>query len=924
MDWIRELFSRCASLWGKGRRDQDLEDEVQAHIELAIADNMRRGMSAAQARTAALRDFGGVTQIKEAYRVQRGITFLDVLMRDLHYSLRRLRKSPGFTFIAVLTLALGIGANTAIFTLVHGILLRSLPVADPSRLYRIGDRNHCCYFSSFESDDGDFDLFSYDLFRRFQDAAPEFEQLAAVQAGGGGFTVRGGTAPAQAMRAEYVSGNYFSVLGVSAYMGRPLAPSDDGSGAAPVIVLSYPAWQREFGGDPGVVGSTVYIQQHSFTVAGVAPPGFYGDRIVPFPPDMWLPLASEPVFEGANSSLLDPDTAWLYAIGRLRPGVNLGSLQTKLSSVLQRWMATRPVFTDQGGAAEIPKQHVVLSHAGGGIQKIQQQTGTGLRMLMVLSSVVLLIACANIANLLLARSMAQRAEIAVRIGLGATRRRIIRQIVTESLILSTVGGVVGLAFAFLGSRAILALAFPLSHNMPISARPSWTVLIFAFVVSVLTGLLFAAAPAWISSGAQPAEAARGNNSSSRDHASLPQRLLLIFQLALSIVLLASAFLATRSLYNLEHQQTGIETANRYAVEIDLKGAGYAPEGLQGIYREMHDGLAALPGIVKVSFARYLPLEGNEWGSCVFVEGRPAPGPNDNCFSDWDRASAQFLGSVGVPIVRGRGFTQDDEASPLPVVLVNQAFVKRFFPNQNPLGQHFGINGPEYSSAFQIVGVFADFKLSDARGEARPLFLRSLGQQYTGYKDVGLGAAEVSGLYLNWMVLQFDRPQPDTEQVVRKTLAKIDPNIPVIRVLPYPNVVAGNFNQDRLIARLTEAFGILALVLASIGLYGVMSYLAVRRTSEIGIRIALGASRSAIISMMVRSAFLQVFAGLAIGIPVSLFAGRMMKHVLYEVKAGDPLALLGATVVLAVCVAIAAIVPAVRAASVDPMHALRAD
>ncbi len=910
--------------WQIRRRDADLERELRSDLELEEEEQRENGLSPEDARYAALRAFGNTALIREQTHAVWSWRWLESLARDLHYSLRRLRNAPGFTCVVVLTLALGIGANTAIFTLVQSILLRSLPVADPARLYRIGDRTHCCYFSSFESDDGDFDLFSYDLFRRFQQAAPEFEQLAAVQAGGGGFSVRWGATPAQELRAEYVSGNYFTTLGLGAYAGRPLSPDDDRIGAAPVVVVSYQAWQKEFGGNPGIVGSTLYIEQHAFMVAGIAPPGFYGDRITPFPPDIWLPLACEPVLEGANSSLLQPDTAWLYAIGRLRSNVNLGSLQTKLSGVLQRWMATRPALTDRGGAAEIPRQHVVLSAAGGGIQKVQQQTGTGLRLLMLLSSVVLLIACANIANLLLVRSMAQRTEIAVRMGLGATRGRIIQQILTESLILSTLGGASGLAIAFLSSHAILALAFPFSQNMPISAGLSWPALIFAFLVSLLTGVLFAAAPAWISSGTQPAEASRGSNSLSRDRASIPQRLLLILQLALSIVLVASAFLTTRSLYNLERQQLGVETADRYMVQIDLNGAGYTSDRLQTVYREMEDRLSALPGVARVSFARYLPLEGNEWGSCVILQGHPVPGPKDNCFSDWNRVSAKFLDSVGVPMVRGRGFTPDDENGPHPVALVNQAFVKRFFLHHDPLGQHFGINGPEYSGAFQIVGVFADFKLSDARGEVRPLFLRPLGQRYLGYKDTSLQAAETSSIYLNRMVLQFNRPQPDTEKLVRNVLEKIDPNIPVLRVLPYPYVVASNFSQERLLARLTEAFGILALMLASVGLYGVISYVAARRTSEIGIRMALGASRAKIIALMLRSACLQVIAGLAIGIPAGLFAGRTMTRLLYEVSGNDPLTFLGATAVLGACVTVAALVPAIRAASVNPMRALRTE
>jgi macrolide transport system ATP-binding/permease protein len=793
--------------WQIKKRNADLKRELRADLELEEEEQRERGLAPDDARYAALRAFGNPTSIREQTHEVWSSIWIESLARDMSYGFRRLRRSPGFASIVVLTLALGTGANTAIFTLVQGILLRSLPVADPSRLYRIGDRMHCCYFNTFESDDGDFDLFSYDLYRRFQEVSPEFEQLAAVQAGGATFTVRRGGAPATAMRAEYVSGNYFTTLGIGAYAGRPLSPNDDRIGAAPALVLSYQAWQREFNGEPGVVGATLYIEKQAFTVAGIAPPGFYGDRIAPFPPDMWAPLASEPLLEEANSSLRQPDTAWLYAVGRLRADVNLDSLQARLSGVLRQWMASRPAFTDHGGAAAIPKQYVVLSPAGGGIQKIQQQTGTGLRILMLLSSVVLLIACANIANLLLARSMAQRAEIAVRIGLGASRGRIIRQIVTESLMLSMMGGAAGLVVALLGNRTILALAFPLSRNMPVAAGPSWIVLLFAISISLLTGLLFAVVPAWVSSGAQPADASRGNNGLSRDRASIPQRLLLVFQLALSIVLLTSASLATRSLYKLEHQRTGIETEDRYTVQIDLKGSGYASDQLDPVYRKIEDGLSALPEIARVTFARYLPLEGNEWGGCVIIKGRPVPAPTDPCFSDWNRVSPTFLDSIGVPVLHGRGFTQEDEVSRLPVALVNQAFVRRFFPNQNPLEQHFGANGADYSDAFEIVGVFADFKLSDARKEAQPLFLRPLGQLYTGYKDPNSQAAEASSLYLNRMVLQFNRPQEDAEPVVRKLMAWIDPNIPVIRVTPYPEVVLGNFNQDRLLARLTEAFGI---------------------------------------------------------------------------------------------------------------------
>ena len=920
----RQLRAFWKYVFRRKQLDLDLDEELQAYVELVAAEKIQAGMSPEEAYRAARRNTDGVEQVKQNVRNIRVGVSLDRLLQDVRFGLRTLARNPAFSLIAVVTLALGIGANVAIFTLVEGILLRSLPVSDPARLYRIGDRTDCCYYDNFENDDGDFDLFSYDLYLRFKQVSPEFEELAAVQAGGGGFSARWGASPAKALRAEYVSGNYFSTLGVGAYAGRPLSASDDKPGAPPVIVLSYEAWQTEFGKDPGVVGSTVYLQQRAFTVAGIAPPGFFGDRVAPYPPDIWLPLASEPAFEGANSSLLQPDTDWLYAVGRVRPGVNLGSTQTKLSLVLRQWLATRPAYTDHGGAVEIPKQHVVLSPAGGGIQKLQRQTGASLRMLMLLSGVVLLIACANIANLLLARGMARRGEIAVRIGLGATRGRVIRQIFTESLILSLIGGIAGLMVAFLGSRMILALAFPIARNMPVSAVPSWPVLAFAFAVSLLTGALFAIAPAWVLSHAQPAEASRGKNSSSRDHASVPQRMLLVFQLALSIVLLVSALMMTRSLYNLEHQNFGFDTANRFALQIDLKGAGYTPEKLPAVYEEIQQRLSALPGMVNTSFARYLPLEGNEWGSCVMVEGHPTPGPNEKCFADWDRVSSHFLDSIGVPIVRGREFAQDDESGQQQVAIVNQTFATRFFHNQNPLGQHFGINGQAYSGTFEIVGVIADFKLSNARADAGPLFLRPLGQRFRGYKEPDLDAAETSSLYLDSMIVQFARPAPNAEKVIRATLAGIDPNLTVGRFTPYGNTVASNFNQDRLIARLTSAFGILALLLASIGLYGVMSYVIARRTIEIGIRMALGASRSTIVSMVLRGALVQVLIGLALGIPASLYISHLMKSLLHQVRGNDLGALLGATAILGLCTGVAATVPALRAASLDPMKALRTE
>jgi macrolide transport system ATP-binding/permease protein len=850
---------------------------------------------------------------------------MNQILQDIRYAVRQLRKSPGFALTAIVTLALGIGANTAIFTLVQGILLRSLPVADPSNLYRIGDTDNCCVNGGFVGDNGDFDIFSYDLYQHFKKSAPEFEQLAAVQSGQPMFSVRHGNALAQELHGEFVTGNLFSTLGIQPFTGRMLSESDDQANAAPVAVLSFRGWQADFGGDPSIVGSTISIQAHPFTVIGIAPPAFFGDRVTDSPAEFWIPVSTMRLIEGENQSILDhPDQHWLYPIGRVRPGTNIAALQSKLSVALRSWLSSREAYTKNGGSTIIPKQHVEVVPAGGGIQNMQQETGKGLKMLMILSSVVLLIACANIANLLLARSTARRADIAVRMAMGAGRTRVIRQAITESVLLSCMGGLAGLAVAYAGSRTILALAFPDARHLPISASPSALVLGFAFLVSLITGVLFGLAPAWLALHAQPAEVLRGVNRTTRDRSSLPQQTLVILQAALSIVLLAGAILMTRSLGNLQNQNFGVATDNRYVMHIDPAGAGYTIDRLPALYRQIEDRFSALPGVAQVSMALYSPLEGDNWGECVIQQGHPAPGPNDRCGSTWDRVSPGFLSSIGVPIVRGRDISPQDTASSQQVAVVNQTFVNRFFPKQDPVGQHFGIDFPQYSGSFEIVGVFRDFKMNNPRSPVRPVFLRPLTQTFTGYKEPPMISGEQGSMFIDAIIVNFSAPQQDADALLRRTLASIDPNLTVVDLRPFHTQVMGNFDQERLVARLTSLFGFLALVLASVGLYGVMAYFVVRRTSEIGIRMALGATRASVIAIVMRGIGIQVAIGLALGIPAALLAGHLMASQLYGVGAYDPWSLAGATVVLVLCAAVAGLVPARRAASIDPMQALRTE
>ena len=851
--------------------------------------------------------------------------FLNNTAQDVRYALRQLRKSPGFALTVIITLALGIGANTAIFTLVQGILLRSLPVNDPKQLYRIGDTDDCCVNGGFSNDNGDFAIFSYDLYQHLRDAAPEFEQLAAVQSGQNSYYVRRGESETQNLRVEYITGNFFSTLGVNAFLGRPLTAADDVPGAAPAVELSYASWQSDFAADPSVVGSTIFIQTHPFTVAGVAPPGFFGDRVTGRPPAIWVPLNDEPLVEGPNSILHHADANWLYPIGRLRPAVSVAALNAKLSESLRQFLYSRPIYAQWGATSEIPKQHVVLSPAGGGIQNLQIQTGQGLRMLMILSTVVLLIACANIANLLLARGTARRADVAVRMAMGAARTRLVRQIITESVILALAGGIAGLVVAYAGAHTILALAFPQARNLPIEASPSLPVLGFAFLVSLLTGVLFGVAPAWLSWHAQPAEVLRGANRSTHDKSLLPQKALVVLQAALSVVLLASAVLLSRSLGKLENQNFGIQTANRYVFSLDPAGAGYTVDRLPVLYREIEDRFSALPGVTSVGLALYSPMEGNNWGEGVWVQGHPAPTPQDReAWATWDRVSPKFLDSVGVPILRGRGITEQDTATSRPVAVVNQAFVKKFFPSEDPIGKHFGNAGVELAGAFEIVGVMADFKMNDPRAPAHRIYLRPLTQRFTGYKQQEAVIGELRSMFISSVILRCNGPRDDAERTARQTLASIDPNLTITHMTAYDEQVADNFTDDRLIARLAGLFGVLALALACIGLYGVMSYFVARRTAEIGIRMALGASKPGVISMVLRSAITQILLGLALGIPAALFAGHLMKSQLYGVGTYDPLALCAAAVVLALCAAIAGFIPARRAASIDPMKALRTE
>jgi predicted permease len=541
-------------------------------------------------------------------------------------------------------------------------------------------------------------------------------------------------------------------------------------------------------------------------------------------------------------------------------------------------------------------------------------------MLITVSALVLLIACANIANLVLVRGMARKAETSIRMALGAQRTRLIRQMLTESIVLSCLGGLAGLLVAYAGTRILLAMAFPHAHNLPIEASPSLPVMGFAFGLSLLTGLIFGVAPAWVTSHSQPADALRGSNRTTNDRSGWVQRSLVILQAALSLVLLVGAGLMAKSLSKLENQDFGVLTVNRLVAHFSPENAGYKPEQLQGLYDKITQDLHALPGVEHVSLSLYTPLEGNNWGEGVFLQGRPEPGANSEIGASWLRVGPEYFDIVGHRVIRGRGITPQDTATSTPVVVVNEAFVKKFFPKgENPLGAHFGISGMKSAGDWEIVGVVSDIKYNDLKRPTRAMYFRPLLQLAHTDPD-----GDTRSLYAGAIMLQTKGSVEGLESQVRRTLANINPNLTLTNFTTFADQIHGQFNQERLIARLTLMFGLLALILASVGLYGVTAYSVARRTPEIGVRMALGANRSSVVGMVMREAMLQAAIGLAIGIPIAWMCARFVQSQLYGVGGHDATVLVVAVAILAVAACAAGLIPAQRAASTDPVKALRTE
>jgi predicted permease len=897
-----------------------LRAEIEDHLALQTAENVGAGLSPVEARRQAVLKFGGVEAMKESYRDQRGLPFLETLIQDTRHALRRLRMAPAFSIATILTLALGIGATTSIFTLVHAVMLKSLPVANPGELYRLGRETHCCFMGGY-SQDKEFSLVSYDLYKYLRDTTKGFAELAAFPSNEQLFGVRrvGSSETAQSYPGEFVSGNYFTMFGITAYAGRALTAKDDRPGASPVAVMSYRLWQQRYGSDPSVIGSVFNVDDQPFTVVGISPPGFFGDTLRSGPPDFFLPLNTQP-FVQSDADLNKYDTHWLELIGRIQPGAAAASIEAEMRVELKRWLLSHWGEMSASDRAKFPEQTLFLGPGGAGIASMREQYEHWLQILMVVTGFVLLIVCANVANLMLVRGMERRRQTSLSMALGARASRLVRQPLIESLLLSLFGGAAGLGVAFAGTRLILHFAFPSSAGLagvPISASPSMPVLLFAFIASLATGVAFGIAPAWMTTRVDPIEALRGASRSTARTGSLPRKTLVVLQAALSLVLLSAAGLLTAALQSLENQNFGFEQDRRLVATMDPRLAGYRPGQLSQLYRRIHDSIAGIPGVSSVALCMYSPQSARAgWGSGVWADGHPVPGPRDDNFASWDRVTAGYFDVIGTPIVKGRGISGQDTGASQKVAVIDEAFARKFFRDEDPIGKHFGWK-PGASREFEVVGVAKDARYLTYNPDRLSVPFFFLPEAQAEYTHTNLGS-----LFLHEIVI-LTRPGASLSiAAVSQAMAAADPNLPIISIRTLREQVANQFTQQRLIARLTSFFGFLSLVLASIGLYGVTAYNAGRRVNEIGVRMALGANRGDIVRLVLRGAFGLILFGLFIGLPLTAAAGRFLGNQLYGMNPYNPVVTLAAVGTLGLSALAASLIPAIRASFISPLEALR--
>jgi predicted permease len=907
------MISQLRAFWNNTFRrkqlDRDLDEELQAYLDMVEADKVQAGVDPEAAHRHARRQAGGsagIDQVMQSVRDVRTGGGLDNLIQDVRYGLRTLAKSPTFSFVAVGTLALGIGANTAMFSLLDQVVLRLLPVSHPEQLVIVRETgNH--YGNSYGANTISWPMFE-DLRDNNQVFSGMFSRFQTT------VTIGYGDRSAQ-IPAELVSGSYFPTLGVGAALGRTIAPDDDAvPDSKPVAVLSYGFWQSYFNGDRKIVGRTIALNGNAMTIIGVAQPAFDGVELG-VPAKVFVPIMMKTEMTPHSDGLKDRRRrlSWVTAYGRLKAGVSQQQAQLSLQPLLHGILemeAQQPEFTRYTTAEDrqlfLRNRIELLPGSDNGLSEYMRRP---LWLLVALTGAVLLLACANLANLLLARATARERETAVRMAIGAGRARIVRQLLIESLLLSIVGTVVGLALAFLADRVLMRIYLPAdaAAEFVVSPIPDGRVLAFVVGAMLLTSLVFGLLPAVRGSRTEITLALKDRSGASSSGGISLRRMLVGIQVALSLVLLVGAGLFVRTLRNLESLGPGFPTDHLLTFSIDPSLNGYSDERTKSFYQRLNINLQTMPGVASVGFSSMPLLKGYAWQNAVL--GKDFEGVPIEEQPVLSEVGPDYFATLGIPLIAGREFTEQD-MGPAKYAVINQTFAREYFPGRNPIGQRFGLVN-EMETVIpdtEVIGVIPDKKYRDLR-EKPPA------QAYFPYLE---------GTHFRFMNIYL-HTQADPrliEDQLRERMQQFDPHVPVVGLQTMDDQIGFSLRTERLVASLSGVFGALATLLAVIGLYGVMAYVVMRRTREIGIRIALGALRSNVIAMIMREVFLLIGVGMAVGIALALALANLIRSQLYGLNPRDPLTFLGSAIVLTVAAGLAGLIPALRASSVKPTIALR--
>jgi predicted permease len=908
MSWLERLFARR-------RMESELDKELRFPFESQVADKMRSGIPESEARRITRMEFGGIEKIKEDCRETRGTLWIESVVQDVRFGVRQLRKAPGFSCIAILSLTLGIGATTAIFTLLNAIVLRPLPVQDPGKLLLFGDGREVGSTEAVPNES--WRLFSYSFFHDFREKDASFSGIAAVdstQLESKASIARGAY---ETIHVNLISGSYFSVLGVPAVLGRTIGESDDRvEGAGPVAVASYSWFQRHLSGDPSALGKVIRIQSHNYTLVGVAKPGFSGVTVGQST-DLWIPLSMEKAFARPGwNGIGDKLFQSLYLIGRLKPGVSeaQASAETNLlfKQIIRSYLGSQP---SQKHLADLAHASIQLTPGGRGISPLRYAFSLPLKILMAIVALVLLVACANIANMLLARGVARTREVAVRMALGASRRRIVFQLLTESALLAFLGAAAGVALAWKASALLLKMTNPGPDPVPLNLVPDLRVLGFALAVTVLTSLLFGILPAFRAASLEFTPALKdGRGSSSVSTRGALARSLIVGQVALSVLLLVVAGLFVRTLIHLYDVNTGFDKRNVLIFTLDSSTANlpHGPDEIRSVHlqEQFEDSVRTIPGVKSDSFAFFAFNDGG-WSDQVLFQ-RVARTPANGEAVSFNITGNGFFSAMGIPLVEGRTFKSEDIQNSPKVAVINQTMARRFFPDRSPIGQRFAVGeAPEHPGEIEVIGVVKDAK-------------------YFSLNEDSVMAAyfpctQNPGFFGNFVVrYAAGANRQEIISRVRHTITGINSNILVNSVSSLEEQVDYSIAKQSLIAKLSTFFGILAVFLACIGIYGLLSYSVARRTSELGIRLALGAQSHTLMWLILRESILLLALGLAIGIPAALSSTHVLASLLYQLSPLDPTAIFVAIGAVTCTIVAAAWLPARRATRIDPSLALRAE